>query len=88
MSVILACLGGAAFCIIVVGSLLFGKKIGEDEKVGDVMIVAPVTDEEYATNKASLTIPGTLCMVAVFFVAFVLYYFINWKYLAQTWGLS
>lgn len=88
MSVILACLGGAAFCIIVVGSLLFGKKIGEDEKVGDVMIVAPVTDEEYATNKAPLTIPGTLCMVAVFFVAFVLYYFINWKYLAQTWGLS
>ncbi|MDX2349647.1 MAG: cbb3-type cytochrome c oxidase subunit I [Porticoccus sp.] len=88
MSVILACVGGAAFCIIVVGSLLFGKKIGEDEKVGDVMIAAPVTDEEYATNKASLTIPGTLCMVAVFFVAFVLYYFINWKYLAQTWGLS
>ncbi|MEH6468144.1 MAG: cbb3-type cytochrome c oxidase subunit I [Porticoccus sp.] len=88
MSVILACLGGAAFCIIVVGSLLFGKKIGEDEKVGDVMIAAPVTDEEYATNKASMTIPGTLCMVAVFFVAFVLYYFINWKYLAQTWGLS
>jgi len=88
MSVILACIGGAAFCIIVVGSLLFGKKIGEDEKVGDVMIVAPVTDEEYATNKAPLTIPGTLGMVAVFFVVFVLYYFINWKYLSQTWGLS
>jgi cytochrome c oxidase subunit I len=88
MSVILACLGGAAFCVIVVGSLLFGKKIGEDEKVGEVMIAAPVTDEEYATNKAALTIPGTLGMVAVFFVAFVLYYFINWKYLAQTWGLS
>jgi len=88
MSVILACLGGAAFCVIVVGSLLFGKKIGENEKVGTPMIVAPVTDEEYATNKSSMTIPGTLGMVAVFFVAFALYYFINWKYLAQTWGLS
>ena len=88
MSVILACIGGAAFCIIVVGSLLFGKKIGEDEKVGHPVITSPVTEEEYETNKAPLMIPGTLAMVAVFFVAFVLYYFINWKYLAQTWGLS
>jgi cytochrome c oxidase subunit 1 len=24
----------------------------------------------------------------VFLVAFVLYYFINWKYLSQVWGLS
>ena len=88
MSVILACIGGAAFCIIVVGSLLFGEKIGEDEKVGEPMIVPAVTEEEYETNKAPLTIPGTLVMVAVFFVVFALYYFINWKYLAQTWGLS
>lgn len=88
MSVLLACFGGAAFCLIVVGSLLFGKKIGEDEKVGDVMIVTPVTEEEYATNKEPLLIPGTLVMVSVFFVAFVVYYFINWKYLSETWGLS
>ncbi|MEZ5482525.1 MAG: cbb3-type cytochrome c oxidase subunit I [Porticoccaceae bacterium] len=88
MSVILAVVGGAAFCLIVVGSLLFGKKIGENEKVGDPMIVPPVSDEEYATNTSSWTIPGTLVLVAVFFVAFALYYFINWKYLSQTWGLS
>jgi hypothetical protein len=24
----------------------------------------------------------------VFFVSFALYYFINWKYLAQTWGIG
>ncbi len=88
MSVLLACFGGAAFCVIIVGSLLFGKKIGEDEKVGEAMIVPAVTDEEYATNKEPLTIPGTLAMVSVFFVAFALYYFINWKYLSETWGLS
>jgi cytochrome c oxidase subunit 1 len=88
MSVILAAIGGASFCIIVVGSLLFGKKIGEKEKVGETMIVPAVSDAEYATNKEPLTIPGTLVLVAVFFVAFALYYFINWKYLAQTWGLS
>lgn len=88
MSVILATVGGAAFILIVVISVFFGKKIGEDEKVGETMIAAPVTDEEYATNKATLTIPGTLVMVAVFFVVFALYYFINWKYLGETWGLS
>ena len=30
--------------------------------------------------------PSSLAMV--FLVAFVLYYFINWKYLSQVWGLS
>jgi cytochrome c oxidase subunit 1 len=24
----------------------------------------------------------------VFLLAFILYYFINWKYLAQLWGMS
>jgi cytochrome c oxidase subunit 1 len=32
--------------------------------------------------------PGTFALAMVFLVAFVLYYFINWKYLSQLWGLS
>jgi cytochrome c oxidase subunit 1 len=32
--------------------------------------------------------PGTFVLAMVFLVAFVLYYFINWKYLSQVWGLS
>ena len=88
MSVILAVIGGAAFVVIIVGSLLVGKKVGEDEKMPETMIAVPVSEEEYATNTATLAIPGTLVMVALFFVVFALYYFINWKYLAQTWGLS
>jgi cytochrome c oxidase subunit 1 len=31
---------------------------------------------------------GTFTMAMVFLVAFVLYYFINWKYLGSVWGLS
>jgi len=27
-------------------------------------------------------------LVSVFFVAFVLYYFVNWKYLSEVWPLS
>ena len=32
--------------------------------------------------------PGTFVLAMVFLLAFVLYYFINWKYLSQVWGLS
>jgi cytochrome c oxidase subunit 1 len=33
-------------------------------------------------------IPGTVVLVTVFFTAFVLYYFINWKYLSDIWPLK
>jgi cytochrome c oxidase subunit 1 len=88
MSVILAVAGGAAFCVIIVGSLLFGKKLG-NEKMAVPCIVAPVTDEEYNANGGSAyAIPGTLVLAGVFFISFALYYFINWKYLAETWGIG
>jgi len=89
MSVVLACLGGAAFIVIVVGSLLFGRKLDETERVGRPMIAAPPAEAAYAgIGVGRITIPGTLVMVFVFFAAFALYYFINWKYLAETWGIS
>jgi cytochrome c oxidase subunit 1 len=31
---------------------------------------------------------GTFTLAMVFLAAFVLYYFINWKYLSEVWGLS
>jgi cytochrome c oxidase subunit 1 len=36
----------------------------------------------------TLRIPGTVMLVGIFFVAFVLYYFVNWKYLSEIWPLS
>ena len=32
--------------------------------------------------------PGTFVLAMIFLAAFVLYYFINWKYLSTLWGLS
>lgn len=88
MSVILAVAGGAAFCVIIVGTILFGKKLG-NEKMSEPCIVAPVTDAEYNANGGSaFAIPGTMVLAMVFFVSFALYYFINWKYLAETWGIA
>ena len=31
---------------------------------------------------------GAFALAMVFLLAFVLYYFINWKYLSTLWGLS
>ena len=32
--------------------------------------------------------PGTFMLAMVFLVAFILYYFINWKYLSTLWYMS
>ena len=39
-------------------------------------------------SAGTLKIPGTVVLVGVFFVSFVLYYFVNWKYLAELWPLK
>ena len=33
-------------------------------------------------------LPGTYVLVSVFFTAFALYYFVNWKYLSQLWPMQ
>ena len=37
---------------------------------------------------AGFVAPGTFTLAMVFLVAFVLYYFVNWKYLSTVWPLS
>ena len=86
LSVVLAVVGGAMFCLLIVGSLLFGKKLG-DQKYHEPLIAEPITDYS-GIGMGKIIIPGTLSLAMVFLLAFVLYYFINWKYLASTWGLS
>jgi cytochrome c oxidase subunit 1 len=89
LSVVLAVIGGAAFCIIIVSSLLFGKKLGADEKCSVSMIAAPPADAAYVgIGKGGIAVPGTLVLAMVFFVTFAVYYFVNWKYLAETWGIG
>ena len=86
LSVVMAVVGGAMFCLLIVGSLLFGKKLG-DQKYHEPLIAEPITDYS-GIGMGKIIIPGTLSLAMVFLLAFVLYYFINWKYLASTWGLS
>jgi cytochrome c oxidase subunit 1 len=84
LSAILAALGGLAYVVVVVGSILFGRHVE-----GPVQIAAPASAAAVARYGSAHApkIPGTAMLVGVFFVAFVLYYFVNWKYLSEIWPL-
>jgi len=86
LAALLAAVGGLAYIVIAVGSILFGKKRGEDAP----SILAPQAPAAIASygSAGTMQVPGTFTLALVFLAAFVLYYFVNWKYLAATWGLS
>jgi len=81
-------LGGAIFLLNMVGTILWGKK-------KDAAAAAPAAAEPVAQgpitgygSAGTLAVPGTFTLAMIFLTAFVLYYFVNWKYLAGVWGLS
>ncbi len=86
---VLAATGGVMYIVIVVRSVFFGRKLAEDEKP-DYPEVPPQTAAtvSHYGSAEKLHIPGTVFLVSIFFVAFVLYYFVNWKYLSEVWPLS
>jgi cytochrome c oxidase subunit 1 len=38
-----------------------------------------------AENKGGFEAPGTFVLAMVFLVAFIIYYFLNWKWLSNVW---
>jgi len=89
LSAIMAATGGAMYVVVVVCSVFFGRRIGDHEVVqlGPVSGTASAAAVARYGNEGTLKIPGTVVLVGVFFVSFVLYYFVNWKYLAEVWPL-
>ncbi|NQV56096.1 MAG: cbb3-type cytochrome c oxidase subunit I [Rhodospirillales bacterium] len=83
---VIAALGGAMFIIVIVGSVLWGKK-RSDEPVAQPSVQEPSVISSYG-GAGTLEVPGTFTLAMVFLGAFVLYYFVNWKFLSSTWGLS
>jgi cytochrome c oxidase subunit I len=105
MGGVLAIVGGAAFLLVTVGSLLFGRKLegsagfletfmGKALSASvynvsrpETLPMAPrLTVEEHGS--AGFEAPGTFALAMLLLVSFVVYYFINWKYLASVWPLS
>jgi cytochrome c oxidase subunit I len=82
--------GGGIYIFVTVGSLLWGKKL-DSGKVSPTFTAIPPTAPTVVAQSygsAGFAAPGTFMMAMLFLVSFVLYYFINWKYLGQLWGLS
>jgi len=87
---IMAIVGGAIYIYITVGSLLWGKRLESGEASPKVTPIPPTAPAVAAQTYGSMgfVAPGTFMLAMVFLIAFVLYYFINWKYLSTLWGLS
>ena len=84
ISAILAALGGIIFVLVVVGTALFGKKIGPGHKMTFPLHSGAAVVSKYG-SEGTIKLPGTIVLVTIFFLSFVLYYFVNWKYLSDLW---
>jgi cytochrome c oxidase subunit 1 len=87
ISVILAVIGGGLFILQIVGSVFFGRRRGET-KSAIPLIAEPVAPGLHGIGIGGISVPGTLVLALVFLTSFILYYFVNWKYLSQVWGLG
>ncbi|MBI3067977.1 MAG: cbb3-type cytochrome c oxidase subunit I [Betaproteobacteria bacterium] len=96
ISGLVAVVGGAAYLLITVGSVFFGRKIGTPGyarvRVAEGRATAapaqPVAAAITGHGSAGAVAPGTFVLAMVLLVSFVLYYYVNWKYLAQVWPLK
>jgi cytochrome c oxidase subunit 1 len=97
ISGLVAIAGGVAYLLITVGSVFFGKRIetpgyrhlrvaeGRAAPAPAQPVAAAITG--HGGTGIALA-PGTFVLAMVLLVSFVLYYFVNWKYLSQVWPLS
>lgn len=97
---ILAVLGGAAYLLITVGSLIFGEKL--EPSAGFLQSFGvPLADSCYNATPTPVPMaaieehgssgfeaPGTFALAMVLLVTFIVYYVINWKYLSAVWPLG
>ncbi len=100
---IIAATGALAFVAIAVTTVFFGETITEFPRGVNVpgipqgltnppVHASDVDERNEAMHAPARGIagatPGTLVLVAIFFVAFVLYYFTNWKLLSFLWKIG
>ncbi|MEW5862488.1 MAG: cbb3-type cytochrome c oxidase subunit I [Pseudomonadota bacterium] len=90
-----AIVGGAMYLLVTVYSVFFGKRIPTPDftYIPARANVAPAPKPVAAAitahgESAGFAAPGTFVLAMVFMVAFVLYYFVNWKYLSTVWPLK
>ena len=82
---VIAALGGIIYVLVVVGTVLFGEKVTSGHKLRFPLFSGGGAAVSHYGSEGTLKLPGTAVLVSIFFASFVLYYFINWKYLSELW---
>jgi len=102
---VLGVVGGGAYLLITVGSLLWGKKLEPSAGILQCFAGVPLANSVYTTDKpervpmaeklpveqhgvSGFEAPGTFVLAMLLLVTFVVYYFINWKYLSSVWPMG
>jgi len=101
---VLAVVGGAMYIIVAVGSLVLGEKLDPSagllqsfgkalapssyavDKPERLPMAPKLAVEEHGS--AGFEAPGTFVLALLLLVSFVIYYFINWDYLASVWPMG
>jgi cytochrome c oxidase subunit 1 len=90
-----AIIGGAVFILVTVVSVFFGKRVDSESGYGTETTrllraepdITPAGGHA-AAGKWGFEAPGTFIFALFFLAIFVIYYAINWKYLASVWPLA
>ncbi len=97
---LLGAVGGGMYILITVWSVFFGKPLGDDctdvALAGTVppgvynrpFLELPTEDVELEEHGKLGMMPGTMILVMIFLVAFIVYYFANWKLLSAMWQIG
>ena len=90
-----AILGGGIFILVTVVSVFFGKRVESESLYGTAVTrlerAAPIVVPQgghAAAGKWGFAAPGTFLLAIFFLAVFVMYYAVNWKYLASVWPMS
>jgi cytochrome c oxidase subunit 1 len=90
-----AVIGGGIFVLITVVSVFLGKRVESESSYGSettrLMKAPPIVHPEgghVAAGKWGFAAPGTFALAILFLAIFVVYYAVNWKYLASVWPMS
>jgi cytochrome c oxidase subunit 1 len=95
-----AIVGGAIYILVTVWSVFFGRPLGDETTeaalagsvppgvYGRPFLELPQEDTELEEHGALGMMPGTMVLVLIFIMAFIVYYFANWKLLSEMWRIG
>ena len=96
---LIAAVGGGIYILVTVWSVFFGEKFemvegqalsGHGLPPGLIKppTPAPLEDPDLPHARFGGRTPGTMALVMIFLLAFVVYYFVNWKLLSFVWKIG